>query len=76
MECRMCKIFMDLIRATDESGMLKTTQAERDSAYNTIVKNLSLVLEAYKSCQDARKRGEGTPILDKVESLLYAALNG
>ena len=72
----MEKIFLDLMHATDESGLLNSTPDTRNAAYNGVAKNLALVLEAHKSCQDARKRGEGTPILDKVESLLYAALNG
>lgn len=72
----MEKIFNDLMTATDEYAQLDTTEAERNQAYNRVAHGLALVCEALKLCEDARDYGEGTPVLDRVESLLYAALNG
>lgn len=72
----MEKIFNDLMTATDEQDLLNTTLKERCNAYNRVVQSLKFVLTAQKLCTDARERGEGTPVLDRVESLLQAALNG
>lgn len=72
----MEKVFQNLMLATDEHELLKTTEAERNQAYNRVAASLNLVAEALKQCENARKRGESTLVLDRVESLLYNALNG
>ena len=71
----MEKIFDDLIEATDEQSMLNTTLEDRNKAYTRVAKGLGNVCKALKLCEEAIQRGESTPILDRVESLLYAALN-
>ena len=72
----MEKIFLDLMTATDEHESLNTTEAERNAAYNRVAQSIKFILTAHKLCTEARERGEGTPVLDRVESLLYASLNG
>lgn len=72
----MEKVYKNLIAATDEHELLNTTEAERNQAYNRVAASLNLVAEALKLCENARERGEGTGVLDRVESLLYNALNG
>ena len=72
----MEKVFQNLMDATDEHKLLNTTEAERNQAYNRVAASLNLVAEALKQCENARERGEGGPVLDRVESLLYNALNG
>jgi len=72
----MEKVYKNLIAATDEHELLNTTEAERNQAYNRVVASLNFVADALKLCENARERGEGGPVLDRVESLLCAALNG
>lgn len=72
----MEKIFDDLIEATDEQSMLNTTLEDRNKAYTRVTTGLGNVCKAFKLCEDAIQNGEATPILERVDALLYVALNG
>ena len=72
----MEKIYIDLMTATDEHEQLNTTHDERCAAYDRISKRINIIKDALNLCEIARERGDGTPVLERVESLLYAALNG